>query len=97
MRTSGHALHRWRRSLACQSLPRGYRAAREAITRSHRSTSARSPTEEDINRADAPEELEQEPDEKPNYTDRHPEHFRNPPGHVREIRDGDAPGDDPTT
>jgi hypothetical protein len=25
-------------------------------------------------------------DEQPNFTDRHPEHFRNPPGHVREFR-----------
>ncbi len=48
------------------------------------------PAEEEINEADAPDDLEQEPDEKPNYTDRHPEHFRNPPGHVSEIRAGDA-------
>ena len=55
------------------------------------------PAEEDINQADAPEDLEQEPDEKPNYTDRHPEHFRNPPGHVAEIRDGEVPADDPAS
>ena len=48
------------------------------------------PVEEGTNTADAADDLEQEPDEKPNYTDRHPEHFRNPPGHVREMRDGDV-------
>ena len=48
------------------------------------------PTEEDINVADASDELEQEPEDKPNYTDRHPEHFRNPPGHVSEIRTEDG-------
>jgi hypothetical protein len=47
------------------------------------------PAEEDVNSADAPEDLGQEPDEKQNYTDRHPEHFRNPPRHVREVREGD--------
>jgi hypothetical protein len=51
------------------------------------------PEGENINAADAPDDLEQEPDEKPNYTDRHPEHFRNPPGHVRELRDGDVAED----
>ena len=48
------------------------------------------PTGEEINEADAPEDLEQEPDEKQNYTDRHPEHFRSPPGHVSELREGDS-------
>jgi hypothetical protein len=51
------------------------------------------PEGENINAADAPDDLEQESDEKPNYTDRHPEHFRNPPGHVRELRDGDVAED----
>ena len=52
------------------------------------------PAEEQINTADAPEDLEDEPDEKVNYTDRHPEHFRNPPGHVRELREGDSTTED---
>ena len=52
------------------------------------------PAEEDIKEAEVSEDLEQEPDEKPNYTDRHPEHFRNPPGHVGEIRDGDTASDE---
>ncbi len=52
------------------------------------------PPEEDVNTADAPEDLEQEPDEKVNYTDRHPEHFRNPPGHARELREGEPAPDE---
>jgi hypothetical protein len=48
------------------------------------------PAEEDVNTADAPEALEQDPEEQPNFTDRHPEHFRNPPGHVSELREGDT-------
>lgn len=47
------------------------------------------PAGEDIDPATASDELEQEPDEKLNYTDRHPEHFQNPPGHVRDFRDED--------
>lgn len=30
------------------------------------------------------------PDEQLNYTERHPEHFRDPPGHVREFREEDS-------
>jgi hypothetical protein len=48
------------------------------------------PAEEGVDIADASDDLQQEPDEKPNYTDRHPEHFRNPPGHVREMREDEA-------
>jgi len=54
-------------------------------------------SEEDMDAVDPTDELELDPDEKPNYTDRHPEHFRNPPGHVREFReegpDSDGAGD----
>jgi hypothetical protein len=45
------------------------------------------PDEEGLADATVDEDLEREPDEKRNYTERHPEHFRNPPGHVSEIRD----------
>jgi hypothetical protein len=48
------------------------------------------PEEEAMSTAEAQEDLEQEPDEKSNFTERHPEHFRNPPGHVRELRDDGA-------
>ena len=48
------------------------------------------PAGDDVNTAGAPEALEQEPEEQPNFTDRHPEHFRNPPGHVSELREGDT-------
>jgi hypothetical protein len=52
------------------------------------------PEEADINIAEAPEDLEQDPEEKLNYTDRHPEHFRHPPSHVRELREETpAPGE----
>lgn len=50
-------------------------------------------SEEDMDAVDPTDELELDPDEKSNYTDRHPEHFRNPPGHVREFRE-EAPGAD---
>jgi hypothetical protein len=54
-------------------------------------------SEEDMDAVDPTDELDLDPDEKPNYTDRHPEHFRNPPGHVREFReegpDSDGAGD----
>ena len=54
-------------------------------------------SEEDVDAVDPTDELELDPDEKPSYTDRHPEHFRNPPGHVREFReegpDSDGAGD----
>jgi hypothetical protein len=50
------------------------------------------PDEEQIDPAEAKEDLEQEPDEKQNFTERHPEHFRNPPGSDRELRE-DEPGD----
>ena len=52
------------------------------------------PSEEDMDAVDPTDELELDPDEKPNYTDRHPEHFRNPPGHVREFREDDPDADD---
>ena len=51
------------------------------------------PTEEDVDTAAATEDLEREPDEKTNYTERHPEHFQDPPGHVRELRDDDTTTD----
>ena len=46
---------------------------------------------------DTDHENEPEGDEstaEPNYTDRHPEHFRNPPGHVREFREGETADED---
>ena len=46
--------------------------------------------DEDGEASISPEDLELEPEEMPNYTDRHPEHFRNPPGHVREFREEDS-------
>ena len=51
-------------------------------------------SEEDVEAVDPTDELELDPDEKPNYTDRHPEHFRNPPGHVREFREETPDSDD---
>lgn len=51
------------------------------------------PAQENVNTADASEDLDQEPDEKKNFTERHPEHFRNPPGNVRELREGDGAPD----
>ena len=48
------------------------------------------PAEEDVDTADAAEDLEADSDEKKNFTERHPEHFRNPPGHVRELREEDG-------
>jgi hypothetical protein len=52
------------------------------------------PDEEEISTAEARDDLEQEPDEKVNFTERHPEHFRNPPGHVSELRDDASTRDD---
>jgi hypothetical protein len=46
------------------------------------------PAEEGISDAEAADDAAEEPEQKRNYTDRHPEHFRNPPGHVRDIREG---------
>jgi hypothetical protein len=37
---------------------------------------------------DAARDLDEESSEKTNYTERHPEHFRNPPEHVRDLREG---------
>jgi hypothetical protein len=51
-------------------------------------------SEEDMDAVDPTDELELDPDEKPNYTDRHPEHFHNPPGHVREFREEDPDAGD---
>ena len=47
------------------------------------------PDEEGIEAADVSEDSDEDPDVKLNYTERHPEHFRNPPGHVRELREED--------
>jgi hypothetical protein len=47
---------------------------------------SRVPGEEGVSE-DAVRDLEQEPDES-NYTERHPEHFRNPPEHVSDLREG---------
>lgn len=47
-------------------------------------------TDEDAEASIAPEDAQLDPEEQPNYTDRHPEHFRNPPGHVREFREEDS-------
>ncbi len=44
------------------------------------------PAEEDVSRADAAEQLEESPDEKSNYTDEHPERFRDPATSDREAR-----------
>jgi hypothetical protein len=46
--------------------------------------------DEDAEARVSPEDGELDPEEQPNYTDRHPEHFRKPPGHVREFRDEDS-------
>jgi hypothetical protein len=46
--------------------------------------------DEDGEASISPEDVETDPEDKPNYTDRHPEHFRNPPGHVREFREEDS-------
>jgi hypothetical protein len=51
------------------------------------------PAEENVNTADAAEDLAQEPVEKKNFTERHPEHFRNPPGNVRDLREEDKAED----
>ena len=37
------------------------------------------------------QESSDESREQANFTERHPEHFRNPPGHVREFREEDSP------
>ena len=47
------------------------------------------PSEEDISPADAADQVESSPEEKENYTDRHPERFRDPADSDREAR-GDA-------
>ena len=47
------------------------------------------PPEEEVETANASDDADEDPDEKLNYTERHPEHFRNPPGHVRELREGE--------
>lgn len=54
---------------------------------------------EDASTGDADESAREERDaqepsdesrEQANFTERHPEHFRNPPGHVRELREEDS-------
>jgi hypothetical protein len=35
-------------------------------------------------------EASDESREQASFTERHPEHFRNPPGHVRELREEDS-------
>lgn len=47
------------------------------------------PEEEDISTADAADELEESPEEKKNYTEEHPEHFRKPPRSERDARGED--------
>ncbi len=47
------------------------------------------PAEEDLSVADAADQIEESPEEKVNYTDRHPERFRDPASSDREAR-GDA-------
>ncbi len=44
------------------------------------------PAEEDVSTADAADQLEDSPSEKPNYTDEHPERFRDPATSDREAR-----------
>ena len=44
------------------------------------------PAEEDVSTADAADQLEDSPEEKPNYTDEHPERFRDPATSDREAR-----------
>jgi hypothetical protein len=52
------------------------------------------PPEEEISNASAADDLAEESTEKANFTERHPEHFRNPPGSVRELREGDEREED---
>jgi hypothetical protein len=52
------------------------------------------PPEEEISDASAADDLAEEPTDKANFTERHPEHFRNPPGSVKELRDHEDPEDD---
>jgi hypothetical protein len=44
------------------------------------------PAEEEMPTADAADELEESPEEKSNYTDKHPERFRAPATNEREAR-----------
>ena len=53
------------------------------------------PEEEQLSDSAPAEDLELESTEKTNYTERHPEHFRQPPEHVRDFREGiDADNED---
>jgi hypothetical protein len=44
------------------------------------------PSEEQVSAADTADQLEESPEEKPNYTERHPERFRDPADNEREAR-----------